>query len=353
MKVLFLSRYGNLGASSRYRSYQYLPYLSEQGFDISVASLMDNAYLQRLYSRKPTLPLPIIHSYWRRVYLLIRSHRYDLIYLEKEAFPWVPAWLEGLFFKSGVPYVVDYDDALFHRYDRHTSSLVKQLLGQKIDRVMHRAKLVIAGNNYLAERAKRAGAKRVEILPTVVNLELYPPAPICKNPVFTIGWIGSPVTSRYLTEIYFALREVCKDRTARVVAIGAGPLELKDLPLEIKPWSEATEVKEMQQFDVGIMPLPDSPWERGKCGFKLIQYMACARPVIASPVGVNCKIVDHQINGFCASSTEEWIQAFQVLKNDWVLRQRMGEAGRVKVEAKYCLNVTAPQLSQLLREAKE
>lgn len=117
-------------------------------------------------------------------------------------------------------------------------------------------------------------------------------------------------------------------------------------------WSEVTEVQEMQHFDVGIMPLPDEPWERGKCGFKLIQYMACARPVVGSPVGVNCKIIKHGVNGYLAETNDEWIQALLGLKENKEHRQRMGEAGRELVEKEYSLQVTAPQLVEMLQRVK-
>ncbi|HEY9693637.1 MAG TPA: glycosyltransferase family 4 protein [Oculatellaceae cyanobacterium] len=349
MKILLLTRYGYLGASSRYRSYQYLPYLKKLGFEFTVAPLLDNAYLERLPSGKGVVVSAISRAYTQRVWLLLQSQKYDLIWLEKEAFPWIPALLESLLFNSGVPYLVDYDDALFHRYDQHKSSLIRQVLGKKIDSVMRRAALVLAGNDYLAQRAHNAGAPRVEILPTVIDLERYPIAQPPNNSQFTIGWIGSPSTSRYLKEIHPALQEICRDGTTKVVAVGATPLELPGVPLEIKPWSESTEVEEMQQFDVGIMPLTDTPWEKGKCGFKLIQYMACVRPVIGSPVGVNQQIINQGINGFLSSSREDWIKAFQILKQNQELRERMGKAGRVMVEEKYCLQKTLPDLANFLR----
>jgi glycosyltransferase involved in cell wall biosynthesis len=213
--------------------------------------------------------------------------------------------------------------------------------------------MVIAGNDYLADRAYQSGSQKVEVLPTVIDLDRYPLAPPPENRVFTIGWIGSPMTSYYLQEIHPALQEICRDGGAKVVAIGAGTIELKGVPLEIKPWCEATEAEELQQFDVGIMPLPDSPWEWGKCGLKLIQYMACACPVIGSPIGANRQIIEHGVNGFQSSDQQQWVEALLALKNNSLLRQSMGKAGRIKVEQQYCLQVTALKLAQLLREAKE
>lgn len=350
MKVLLLSRYGYLGASSRYRFYQYLPFLHQQGFEVNVCSLLNDQYIQKLYVGRRS-SLSIAFAYLQRLFQLITAQNYDLIWLEKEAFPWIPSLLESLLLKSKIPYVVDYDDATFHRYDQHTSPVVRQLLGQKIDRVMSQAALVIVGNSYLAARAKAAGANHVEILPTVVDLVRYPVSPYPKQR-FTIGWIGSPLkASAYFEAIQSALREICKDGSAQVVAIGAGTMELAGVPVVVKPWNEATEVSDMQQFNVGIMPLTDTPFERGKCGFKLIQYMACARPAIGSPVGINQKIIQHGVNGYTASTPEEWIDALQKIKADPELAQRMGVEGRTLVEKAYCLQVVAPKLAELLLQA--
>ncbi|MCF6236000.1 MAG: glycosyltransferase family 4 protein, partial [Gammaproteobacteria bacterium] len=135
------------------------------------------------------------------------------------------------------------------------------------------------------------------------------------------------------------------------VAVGASEDTLKELPIEVRPWSEESEVQLIQKFDIGIMPLEDSPWERGKCGYKLIQYMACGLPVVASPVGVNKKIVDHEVSGFLAHNLNEWEQMLGYLLNDQNLRQRMGEKGRSSVESWYSTHIQAPRLEKLMSEA--
>ncbi len=349
MKVLLLSRYTSLAASSRYRSYQYLPYLKQQGFEITISPLLDDRYIKSLYTGEPRSLSYIIKSYSKRLFNLLQSKKYNLIWIEKEALPWVPASLELLLIASKVPYVVDYDDATFHRYDLHKSILVRSILGKKIDKLMAGAKLVIVGNDYLAARAVNVGAKWIEVIPTVINLDLYPINPPLENEIFTIGWIGSPIRSAgYFQEIYPALQQICAGGKARVVAIGAAQLELEGVSLEIKNWCGNTEVAEMQKFDVGIMPLTDTPFERGKCGFKLIQYMGCSVPVIGSPVGVNQKMIRQGVNGFLASNTQEWVNAFEELSSDSEKRKRMGNMGRKIVEKEYSLQVTAPKLASLL-----
>lgn len=349
MRILLLSRYGHLGASSRVRFYQYLPYLTSQGIHVTVANLFEDDYIKDLYAGRKRHFSAIIGTYIRRLGCLLKSNRFDLLWVEYEILPWLPAWGERILAHLGIPYVVDYDDAVFHRYNMHSRLMVRTLLGGKIDAIIRRASLVIVGNDYLGNYACKAGAKRVEYIPSVIDLDRYPVPPAPKNPIFTIGWIGSPVTAKYLHIVNPALAKVCKNGSARLVLVGSGQLELHGVPTEIDPWSEGTEVAGIQSFDVGIMPMPDEAWARGKCGYKLIQYMACARPVIASSVGVARKIIEDSTNGFLATTTADWVRAFCLLSDNQRLREKMGKAGRIKVERQYSIQVTAPQMVSLLR----
>lgn len=351
MKVLLLSRYGNLGASSRIRSYQYLPYLREQGIEVTLAPLLPDDYLRDLYAGKRPGAISILAAYARRIGTLMQRQKFDLLWVEYELFPWFPGWLESLLLSKSTPYLVDYDDAIFHRYDLHTQPLVRRILGHKIDIVMRHASTVVVGNEYLREHAIKAGAHRVEMLPTSIDLARYPSPTPARNAVFTIGWIGSPATTRYLRRVQEALAEVCAHGQARVVLVGASEPGWQAIPHAVHPWLEATEVAEVSTFDVGIMPLEDSPWERGKCGYKLIQYMACGKPVIASPVGVNTRIVTPGINGYLAETIRDWVQALTALMRDPDLRQRMGNAGRTQVESDYTVQVNAPRLAGMLHAA--
>lgn len=354
MKVLLLSRYGRQGASTRLRALQYLPRLAAAGIDVTWAPLLDDAYLEALYGAGRRPWPQVARAYLERLGRLLGARDFDLLWIEKELFPMLPATVERLLAATGAPYVVDYDDALFHNYDLHRSALVRRLLGHKIDRVMAGARLVIAGNDYLAARAEQAGARWTEQLPTVIDLDRYPALPDAPpDPArpFTIGWIGSPQTAEYLAAVAEPLRRLLARGDARLVLIGAGRGAPADLPAEVRPWSEAGEVADIAAFDVGIMPLPDAPWERGKCGYKLIQYMACAKPVVASPVGVNRQLVTPGVNGYLATTAEDWLQALERLQADRALGQRLGAVGRTLVVERYCLQVTAPRLATLLRRA--
>lgn len=353
MKVLLLSRYGNLGASSRVRTYQYIPYLKEEGIDVTITPLFNNDYIESLYKKGTKKISIVLSSYFRRLFDLTKIRKYDLLWVEKELFPMLPAWVEEIIAKLKIPYIVDYDDAIFHNYDLNKNPIIRVLLRNKIDRVMKNASVVIVGNDYLAERAKKAGARRIEYLPSVVDLNRYKlkewGTDTYNNETFNVGWIGSPATSKYLFHIYQPLKKFVKNKNARLILVGSGKINLPDIPLEIREWNEEKEVKDIQDFDVGIMPLPDKPWERGKCGYKLIQYMACGVPIVGSPVGVNSKIIIDGVNGFRASTDDEWIYAFEKLYSSAELRKQMGLKGRKMVEEAYSLQVTAPRLIKIFK----
>ncbi|WP_240466164.1 glycosyltransferase [Arhodomonas sp. KWT] len=333
------------------RYLQYLPYFRDQGVTVEVAPLFSDAYLQALYNSGSRWR-EVLAGYMRRFGALGRARRFDVLIVEKELYPFLPAVVERLLRAMGVPYVADYDDALFHRYDRHPRALVRRLLGRKIDAVMRHAAVVVAGNEYLAARARKAGADRVEVIPTVVDTERYRLLPGPANEVPVVGWIGTPRTSRYLQALLPVFEALQREVPVRFAAVGAREADFAGTPVEAWPWSVETEVSSIQKFDIGIMPLQDSPWERGKCGYKLIQYMACGVPVVASPVGVNREIVTQGENGLLAETAEEWQKALQeLLQRGEAGRRTMGAVGRERVEHWYSLEAQAPRFLAAVKGA--
>jgi len=351
MKILLLSRYNKLGASSRLRFFQYLPYLRENGYEIDISSLLDDSYVEKLYNSQKIDITSVCISYIKRAKQLLSHRKYDLLWIEKELFPWVPAIAELILSNSNTPYVVDFDDAIFHRYDQHPNIIVRSLFKNKIDSVMRHASLVVAGNEYLLSRAKSAGAKNIEYLPTVIDISRYKNLNKTKNKKFTIGWIGTQGTSKYLDLVMAPLIELKNINAVEFVAIGPNSLKNYSVPWEIINWTEDTEVANISSFDVGIMPLDDGLWEKGKCAYKIIQYMACGLPVVASNVGANKNIVEHGENGFLASTKDEWLVALNTLINMPEAAIKMGTTGRIKVEKELCLQVTAPKLMKFLEQA--
>lgn len=351
MKVLLLTRYGLQGASSRMRFYQFFPYMQSAEFEFSVSPLLDDSALMRKYRSGSYGPLGLLKAYARRFAMLWRRHHYDLLWIEKEALPWMPSWIERLMLR-GVPYVLDFDDAIFHNYDQHPSQWVRRILGARIDRLMAGAQLVVVGNGYLAQRASVAGASEVALLPTVVDMVRYPAN---QNALLTepprIVWIGSPSTVQYLSLLAEPLAALAKQQRFRLRVIGGGLFSIPGVDVEILPWSDATEAAAIGECAVGIMPLMDTPWEQGKCAYKLIQYMACGLPTVASPVGANCEVVVEGETGFLAATVEAWTEKLDLLLSDEALRQRLGAAGRKRVEANYSLEQAGPRLISLLQQA--
>jgi glycosyltransferase involved in cell wall biosynthesis len=356
IKVLALTKFGRQGASSRIRSLQYLPLLQDAGIDVTVQALLPNAMLQARYESGSYSAALLLSCYAARIKALLGRHQFDVIWIEKEALPWMPLWLE-LLLLSGVPYVLDFDDAVFHNYDQHPNALVRSFFGQRLDGLMARSALVVGGNGYLTQRARQAGAKWVEVLPTVVDLGRYVVAATTRAD-FTIHtprivWIGSPTTVTYLQLLYAPLQTLAKSHSFVLRVIGGRGVEISGVQVEEVSWTEETEVARIGECDVGVMPLLDSMWERGKCGYKLIQYMACGLPVVASNVGVNSEIVQQGVNGFLASTPQEWVAALGNVLSDQALALQMGAEGRKRVEQTYCTSVAGPRLAELLRTVAE
>ena len=352
LKVLALARYGPLGASSRVRLDQFLPALAADGITVHRRALVDDGLLRAQYAGRGRDALWLARAYARRLADTLRDRDADVVWIEKELAPWLPAWAERALL-AGRRYVLDFDDAVFHNYDSHPSAAIRALWGRKIDRLICGATVVVAGNPYIAARARAAGARRVEQLPSVLGIDAYgpleTPTPL-PDGLFTIGWIGSPGSERALEAITGVLAAEAARPDTRVVLVGASSAALPSIPHEVWPWNEATEVESLRRFHVGIMPLADSPWERGKCGYKIIQCLAAGRPVIASPVGINADLVTPSV-GRLATSPVEWHAAFDELRADPALGAARGRAGRALVEREYTRQVVVPRLATLLRTA--
>ena len=330
---------------------QYLPWFELADIEYLVSPLFDDAMLLKKYQHGGYSSLGLIAAYCRRIHALLGAHQFDLIWIEKEALPWFPAWLEKWLLRDR-PYVLDFDDAIFHNYDLHHSAWVRHVYGRRIDYLMAGAHLVVAGNRYLAGRATAAGAQWVGVIPTVVDLARY-----VIKPMFVVAtkprivWIGSPSTVQYLLELAQPLSKLAKRQPFTLRVIGGGAITIPGVDVEVVAWSVETEAAAIAECDVGIMPLRDTPWEQGKCAYKLIQYMACGLPTVASPIGANRDVVIEGETGFFADTHSAWVEKMGLLLSDAALRQQLGQAGQLRVEAEYSLQQIAPKLVSLLVEA--
>lgn len=353
MKVLFLTKYDRLAANTRYRCLQYVPYLETAGIHCDVSPLLDDNYLRFKFLTGRFHFTTVLRAYLGRINKILKIRNYDAVVLHYELFPYLPPFFEWMLDILGVNYVYDFDDAIFHQYDANKNPILRFLLKKKIQRVIKHSKAVLAGNRYLARYAAKT-SEHISIIPTVVDPDRYwagnKGEAMHAHDTFTIGWIGSPSTVAYVKEKAQALQRFCAKYPAKLILVGSGAIELPGVPLTVREWSEESELEELKKFDVGIMPLTDDPWSRGKCGFKLIQYMACGLPVVASPVGVNEELVDHGKSGYLATTDEEWFLALEKLYLQKTMRIEMGKHGLEKVEKGYSIKVYAPKVVQILRE---
>ncbi len=348
MRLTYFTKYSRKGASSRLRSFQYEPYLYKLGVIPVFYPLFTDSYIEAIYNHKVPL-LSIIGAYLKRMWRLIKLDRHEFLFIEKELFPFMPFFIERMFYKKGQKLVLDYDDAIFHNYDQNKNGIVKFFLKKKIDKLMSISDLVIVCNEYLKSRAVKAGARKVVVIPTVVDLNHYERKnePVGGREII-IGWIGSPTTFSYLKNIHYVLERAVNELGVVLHIIGAKESLGIEENVRYFEWSEQTESTLIHKIDIGLMPLENSSWARGKCAYKLIQYMVCGKPVIASPVGMNKIVVRNGVNGFLADSNDEWFEAIRTYVNNKELITVHGLNGFERVEKDFNLNVCSSQLYKAL-----
>ncbi|MFZ2727010.1 MAG: glycosyltransferase family 4 protein, partial [Methylococcaceae bacterium] len=330
---------------------QYLPYIEQAGHSYKVESLLDDNYLKHRFKTGKRNLFAYIKPLLNRLSLFWRVRQFDLVIICVEFLPYFPAIFEKYLKWINIPYIFDYDDPVFHYYDLSHNYFVRLFFGKKFNSVFKKSAHIIGGSPYLVNYAKQFN-QQVSYLPTVVSSAHYNQNKdfSTNRRFFTVGWIGSPSTSVYLKLIEPALEKIYLTENVKIILIGAGSFSMESVTIELKEWSEQDEIKMMLDFDVGIMPLSNDAWSEGKCGFKLIQYMACGLPVIASPVGVNNDIIENGCNGFLANTIDEWVQALRVLIYDVGLRESMGKNGRLRFEQHYSLAVTAPEFIKIINQ---
>ena len=357
MRVLFITPQPVEGPSSRFRIYQFLPYLQAHGVRATVRPFLSSRLTPAIY-RPGGLARKVAFTLWASAWRLLdvlRSTRYDVVWILREAYPFGPPWLERALLAGSGRMVFDFDDAIYLPSIAYRNPLDRLRDFDKPAQLIGMASRVVAGSDHLRNYALQfvRGAPRVTVIPTVVDTDEYrpasprPPAGRC-----VIGWIGTPRGSSYLRSLVDVMAELV--RSAPQVCfkfVGADPFDAGSLPIEFKAWRLEDEVKDLQSFDIGIMPLTDDEETRGKCGFKLIQYMSVGIPVVCSPVGANLTIVESCGNGFFASTPTEWFTGLDRLAKDAQLRRALGCRGRLLAQARYSLASAAPRMLEVLREA--
>ena len=341
---------------SRFRIFQYLPYFDRADINCTVSSSLNKQEYMYLYNTQRTSVakeiLIFIKSTIKQILQLFKIRLYDAILINKETIIWGGPWIEKYIVQRGIPVIYDFDDAVWLPTTGiiDMPKTIKKILKseKKFDEIIRFATHVVAGNSYLAEHAGVLN-KNTCIIPTVVDTDYYMPAEKIKkhNQNIIIGWTGSMSTSPYLKLLNNVWKRLPANCELRIIG---GMYEPEGIKIKNIKWQLNTELNEIGLFDIGIMPLIDDEWAKGKCGLKAIEYMAMGIPCVASPVGVNTEIIRDGFNGFLAYDEEEWVKKLSLLIENPDIRQGLGNAGRKTVEEKYSVKAWAPVYARIIKE---
>jgi hypothetical protein len=343
-KIVYFTKYTSAGPSSRYRSYQYKNSLEENGFNITYLPLFPSQYIYDLYQKGKKNWQILLPQYIKRFFKILFLRNYDILFIEYELFPFMPYFFEKMVLIGKKNIVIDYDDATFHTYDKSRIGLVRYLCGKKIYKLVSNASLVITGSPYLTKMLSRYNNNIVEI-PTSIEFAKYKVANYSSNSeVFKIGWIGSKNTSVNVLLLKNVFLKLQKNYKIELLLVGFDKNLLHSLDginYQLIQWHEDTEVDTIRQFDVGIMPLENNFFNHGKCGFKLIQYMACGIPTISTPLEANVKI-DNSNGNLFATTEDDWYNGFEkVLLHKAYFDNVVGKQNRKTIENHYCIEANS------------
>jgi len=354
VKILFLFPYPlEQAPSQRFRFEQYFAALLKQGYSIDSQSFWGEYYWKVLYKKGNTLQKAwgLLNGFGRRFRVLSRASSADIIFIHREVTPVGPPvfeWLIAKVFNKTV--VFDFDDAIWLPNTSESNKIAGWLKWHsKTESICRWAWKVSVGNSYLAHYAKQFN-DRVVINPTTIETEQH--HRITKkikpnNDPIVIGWTGSHSTLPYLDMLWPALEQLAKDEKFTFRVISNQPPLANYLWLEFIAWNKETEIDDLAAIDIGVMPLTDDKWSKGKCGFKALQYMALEISTVASPVGVNTDIIKDGINGLMATNTEEWVFALKKLIKSTALRTQLSEEGRRTVENTYSVKANTKNFLEL------
>lgn len=352
MKVLaIVPNLYDTSPGQRYRLEQWEPLLRERGVEITYVPFESEALHELLYKpgligRKMNL---VVGRLRQRLSDLKSVKKYDVVYIFREAALLGPPLVERLIARSGVPFVFDFDDAVFVSYRSPSNGYLSYLkFAGKTKTICRLAAHVMAGNPYLAEYARQVN-EHVSIIPTTIDTDKYQVPAEKANAVPVIGWTGSYSTVQHLDTLRSALTKLAAKHAFRLRVIGTPSYELEGVEVDAMKWRSETELNDLNAIDIGVMPLPDDAWSKGKCGLKALQFMALGIPTVCSPVGVNTEIIQDDQNGFIAATESEWVEKLGRLLSSHELRQRLGTAGRETVEQRYSAKTQAPRVFEIFK----
>lgn len=358
VNVLFIPFGSGQAAATRYRVSQYLPYLSKTGIRHKVfSSISEWTTKQMIQSpnfkgiRKSIYYLHVVLERIFRFYpILFLATRYKIVFLQRTTFPF---GLERLLKRVNKNIIFDIDDSIYMP-DAEESGLIgvvkKYIKRKEVISILKVSQCAIVENNHIKKFVKKYCDQIYIITGPIDTARNYARRDNSNPDELTIGWIGSPSTTLYLKMLDGVLQQLSKRYKIKLRLIGATFYAIEGVKVEVVNWKEKTEILELHKFDIGIMPMPDNEWTRGKVGCKMLQYMANAIPAVVSHTPTNAEIIKDGINGFLVNSEEEWIEKISLLINNPGLRCKIGIAGRKTVEERFSLDVSSPKFLEILRD---
>ena len=353
-RILFLALHRpGRSPSQRFRFEQYLNILEENGFICSFSYLINEEddpvfYGNGNFASKLRILLQSLAQRWKEIRF---SDYYDLVFVQRECFMLGTSFFEKLFARKS-KMIFDFDDSIWlPNISEGNRKLGYLKNSNKIKFIIRASNMVFAGNNYLADYARQFNSN-VKVVPTTIDTDQYvrdynPTGGIC------IGWSGSVSTIEHFEYAIPFLKKIKENYGEQVIfkLIGDESYRNEELGITGLPWSKEDEVKELSSFNIGIMPLPDDEWAKGKCGLKGLQYMALETATVMSPVGVNCEIISNGENGFLADSVDDWVEKLSQLIEDESLRNKFGKEGRKTVIKRYSVKALSDKYVNYFHEA--
>ncbi|MFI5204025.1 MAG: glycosyltransferase family 4 protein [Flavobacteriales bacterium] len=357
-KILFIAAHRpNRSPSQRFRFEQYFTYLELQGFSCDLSYLLDEKDDRAFYApgnvwRKAGI---VWKSYKVRKKNIRESTKYDVVFIQREAFMTGSSYFEKQLKRKGPVVVFDFDDAIWKMDVSDGNSMFKWLKKpSKTEKLISLANVIIAGNAYLASYASQFNS-HVNVIPTTVDTDIFKKNGHINtqtNKPVVIGWSGSLTTIKHVEMIVPVLERIKQKYGERVSFLLIGDHRFSNrLPgFTVKEWDLATEVEDLSAIDIGIMPLPNDEWSKGKCGLKGLTYMSLEIPTIMSAVGVNTEIIQHGVNGLLAANLDEWFSHLCSLIDNADLRKSLGAAGRKTVVEKYSVLANRDKYLKIFKE---
>ena len=342
--LLIVHHRPNRSPGQRFRIEQFLPRLEKAGYEVTFSNIISEKDDKTFYSHGHYFGklMFVIKSFFHRMKDARQAKNYDLVFVYREAYMLGTTIFERKFAKSGVPMIFDFDDSIWlNDTSEGNQNLAWLKRTEKTNEICQYATLVSVGNQYLADYAKQFNSN-IFILPTVINTNYHKPTERKPHDRICIGWTGTQPTLKHYETAYPVLKRIKEkygDKVYFKVIMNSKTWQSEIPDTKIVQWSAQNEIDELCEFDIGIMPLPDDKWSRGKCGFKGLQCMALELPVVMSPVGVNKEIIDEGKNGFLASNDDEWVEKLSALIDSEQLRREIGKNARQIVEERF--SVTA------------